>query len=61
MSLWNKDIVVSTVKVMKDMAKNILNIILNDVNQFGRAFATTPEALDYPARRSEIFPVRANL
>jgi hypothetical protein len=55
--LRNNDRVVSTVKVLKDMAKIILNIVLNNVNECGRTFVTTPEALDYRAGRSELFPV----
>jgi hypothetical protein len=58
---WNKDRVVPTVKVLKDMAKDILNIVVNHINYFGRTFVTTPEALDYPAGRSEFLPVGANL
>jgi hypothetical protein len=49
------------VKVLKDMAKNILNIVLNNVNKCGRAFITTSEALDYSTGRGEYFPVWANL
>jgi hypothetical protein len=61
MGRWNEDGVVSTVKILKDMAKNILNIVVNNVNHFGRTFVTIPEALDYPTGRSEFLPVRANL
>jgi hypothetical protein len=58
---WNKDRVVSAVKVLKDMAKDILNIVVNHINYFRRTFVTTPEALDYPAGRSEFLLVGANL
>ena len=58
---WNKDRVVLTVKVLKNMAKDILNIVVNYIYYFGRTFVTIPEALDYPAGRSEFLPVGANL
>lgn len=58
---WNKDRVVSDVKVLEDMAENILNVIVNDVDKIGRVSVTIPEALDYPAGRKEFFPIWANL
>ena len=57
----NKDRVVPTVKVLKDMAKDIPNIVVNHINYFGRTFVTTPEALDYPAERSKSLPIGTNL
>lgn len=63
--VWNKDGLVSAVKVLKDIAKNtlniVLNIVLNNVNRFGRTFITALEALHYPAERIEFFTFGANL
>jgi hypothetical protein len=49
------------VKVLKDMAKDILNIVVNNVYHFGRILMTIREALNYPTGCGEFFPVRANL
>ncbi len=61
MGRWNKDRVVSTVKVLKNMSQRVLDIVVNNVNNIERTFVTTWGALDYPAGRSEFFPSGANL
>ncbi|KAJ5962646.1 hypothetical protein N7501_007587 [Penicillium viridicatum] len=56
MGCWYKDRVVSGMKVLEDMAENILNVVVNGVDKTGRVSVPKPEAFDYPAGRKEFFP-----
>jgi hypothetical protein len=59
MGRWNEDRVVFTVKVLNNMAKNELNIVVN-VDYLGRTFVELPGALNHPAGACEITPIGSN-